>query len=278
MKFKTVFFYLPFMYAVGTRYNSPKNLIRFILKYLVPVVLLSVFSDGFNIWILLVGIIYTYNLYECGYIENDCETIKNEENPTLRLTLNQLEYYEKYKWRIYTTRFFWHILLFCLLMLIGGSLVCLVYAMLLTPIYLLYNRIRNKWNMLLYMLQMYLRYSAPVFLSINEVSLQLAIMILLIYPYPTYVQRTVKGCFGYISRFYQNYVIASYSDIHLFRRKYYISLFVLSIFCYIINIIEWQLLPSVIYMMVFTSYSCYKHYEQLHSRSRQKQMEMKAKI
>ena len=102
-------------------------------------------------------------------------------------------------------------------------------------------------------------------------------LILLIYPYPTYVQRTVKGCFGYISRFYQNYVIASYSDIHLFRRKYYISLFVLSFFCYMINIIEWQLLPSVIYMMVFTSYSCYKHYEQLHSRSRQKQMELKAK-
>lgn len=268
MKFKTEFFYLPFMYAVGTRFGSPKNLIRFLLKYLVPVVLLSVFSEGFHIWTLLVGIIYTYNLYECGYIENDCETIKHEENPTLRLTQSQLEYYERCKWGIYTTRFLWHILLFCLLMLMGRSWVWLAYAMLLTPIYLLYNRIRNKWNMLLYMVQMYLRYSAPIFLSMNEVSLPLAIMILLIYPYPTYIQRTVKGRFGYINRFYQNHVIASYSDIHLFRRKYYISLFVLSFFCYIINLIEWQLLPSVIYMMVFTSYSCYKHYEQLNNSLR----------
>lgn len=263
MKFRQLFFFLPFMYAVGTRFDSPKNLLRFLLKYLIPVILLPAFADGFNILLLLIGIIYTYNLYECGYIENDCETIKHEDNPTMRLTSIQLDYYERHKIIIYTTRVFVHVLLFCLLFLIDVPLLRLLYGMLLTPIYLLYNRIRNKWNMIIYMIQMYLRYSVPIFLSINDISISLAVMILLIYPYPTYVQRTVKGSFGYINRFYQKYVIASYSDIHIFRRKYYIFLALISALCYYAQIIEWQLIPSVVYMMIFTSYSCYKHYKQL---------------
>lgn len=262
MKFRQLFFFLPFMYAVGTRFDSPKNLLRFLLTYLIPIILLSAFADGFNILLLLIGIIYTYNLYECGYIENDCETIKHEDNPTMRLTSIQLDYYERHKIIIYTTRIFVHVLLFCLLFLIGVPLLWLLYGMLLTPIYLLYNRIRNKWNMIIYMIQMYLRYSVPIFLSINDISISLAVMILLIYPYPTYVQRTVKGSFGYINRFYQKYVIASYSDIHIFRRKYYIFLALISALCYYAQIIEWQLIPSVVYMMIFTSYSCYKHYKQ----------------
>ena len=122
--------------------------------------------------------------------------------------------------------------------------------------------------MLLYMIQMYLRYSAPIFLSINEVPLQLAIVILLIYPYPTYIQRTIVGRFGYINKFYQKYFIAKYDDIHLFRRKYYIFLSIISLVSYIFNFIEWKILPSIIYMMLFSSYSCYNHYKLIKKKSR----------
>lgn len=82
---------------------------------------LSFYEKGMFSFLLcyFLSVMLVYNYYEIGYIQNDTETIKKENNPTLRLTMIQLQYYKSHFILIYSSRIFWGILLSLLLYLLS---------------------------------------------------------------------------------------------------------------------------------------------------------------
>ncbi|HFO5149574.1 TPA: hypothetical protein ACHJRG_004980, partial [Escherichia coli] len=94
-----LFFFVPFLYFYKTRLRSIIKLISWGVIYLVPI-FLSTFSfaniDYYFISYFVV-LTLTYNLYEIGYIQNDTETIKKEHNPTLRLSRDELFFYNNHR-------------------------------------------------------------------------------------------------------------------------------------------------------------------------------------
>jgi len=104
-----IFFYLPMGYLLKTRLNSLAKFISWNIIYVFPLFYLAYIKLNFVITIIdfveiLGSIIVVYNFYEIGYIQNDTETIKRESNPTLRVSKDELEYYEENKWYIYIAR------------------------------------------------------------------------------------------------------------------------------------------------------------------------------
>jgi len=64
-------------------------------------------GNDFTVSAIVVSLLFTaliYTVYEIGYIANDTETIKHETNPAMRLTANELAYYERHKHLIYGFR------------------------------------------------------------------------------------------------------------------------------------------------------------------------------
>ena len=91
--FGNLSFYIPFAYTWHSRIRNVRTFIGWAGKYIIPLIILGIFLSNFS-WILFsLGLIYTFCLYEMGYIENDCETIKTEYNPTLRLSIDELKFY-----------------------------------------------------------------------------------------------------------------------------------------------------------------------------------------
>ena len=102
-------FYVPILYSLKTRFlrRSSYGFIVWATEYLLPLMIaFGVVKAYYNIIPIVVSIIAVYNFYEIGYIQNDCETIKKELNPTLRLNYKYLEFYENHKTSIYIFRVF----------------------------------------------------------------------------------------------------------------------------------------------------------------------------
>ncbi len=238
------FFYCPFVYTVRTRLDSSPSVTGYwILVYLVPTFLLW-FSASLNtglpspgaaqgffpgqvanllLYFLAISLIYT--LYEVGYIQNDTETIKKEIHPTLRLNPEQLAYYEQKKYVIYAVRFLTAVVLSAFIVhdtgLSAGSILFLASTWFLIPLYLLYNRMRNRWNLVLHFFLLSLRYSAVLFLFVPEMPDSVLVFSVLIYPLPTILQLCAKGKFGFKKNLFY---LKNYNDRYRFRLKYYLLL------------------------------------------------------
>src|SRR5574344_1018744 len=134
----------------------------------------------------MLGMILIQNLYEVGYIQNDTETIKKEKNPTMRLEQSELKYYSSNRCGIYATRALIDAFLAGLLIYVGhGSLSVWVFlgvAHLIIPIFLLYNAMLNRWNLLLHFFLATLKFSSLQFLFFD--SMQINVFLLSIFAYP----------------------------------------------------------------------------------------------
>lgn len=102
-------FFVPLLYALETRFlkRSKLGAIVWTTEFLLPTIIaLWLVKYNFAEWYYwIVSILSVYNLYEIGYIQNDCETIKREQKPTLRVSTKELLFYEKRKYSIYGLRF-----------------------------------------------------------------------------------------------------------------------------------------------------------------------------
>ena len=111
-------FYVPVLYAIRTRFlkRTKLGIFFWLAEYLFPVLLSFLLAniEPISISQMLLSVVCVYCFYEIGYIQNDCETIKKEENPTLRLSEDELKIYERNKWNIYMTRgvFFFQCIIF----------------------------------------------------------------------------------------------------------------------------------------------------------------------
>lgn len=165
------------------------------------------------------SVMLVYNYYEIGYIQNDTETIKKENNPTLRLTMIQLQYYKSHFILIYSSRIFWGILLSLLLYLLSDSVSYFICSsILLLLLYQVYNNVRNRFTLFLHFLLVIIRYWAIILYF--PISLSFMCYLLLLFPVLNLLERSSESRFHipYIS-----YLIADRNDIPLFRVKYYLT-------------------------------------------------------
>ena len=212
--------FLPFYYLFYSRLRSNISKVAWIFTYIIPIFIVSyLLNIDFIFTSLLIFSIYF--TYEIGYIYNDCEVIKKEINPTLRLKKEDIQYYEKYKLIIYSIR-----ILF-LSIIIG--IIYLSYPYYINPVfytlggisflYIIHNNIRNHWNILSYSLLIFFRYFA--FFSFIEQDIFFCFLLWIVYPLCATIEFSSK------SRFYtSNYIKIPNFD--RFRVFYYILLVFIS--------------------------------------------------
>ena len=103
-----ILFFIPFVYTFTTRLNDRKKRIAWCFTYIIPVFMAFAYimpeNIGHNIIYFIMSIVIIYSAYELGYFYNDAELIKKEDNPTLRLNLEQMVFYQKYRGIVYCIR------------------------------------------------------------------------------------------------------------------------------------------------------------------------------
>ncbi|PMG69729.1 hypothetical protein BCU85_06150 [Vibrio lentus] len=155
-------FFIPFLYFFNTRVLTYTKLISWFVVYFIPFLLLSFLALGPNgVFFAMVTVIGIYSVYELGYIWNDAETIKFESNPTLRLNRRELIFYEKYKVGIYCARALISIVVVCLFdeFFSDLTLFFIINLLLILFVYVIYNSVRNRLNLLLHIILVTLRCS-----------------------------------------------------------------------------------------------------------------------
>ena len=219
--------FLPFYYLFYSRLRSNISKVAWIFTYIIPIFIVSyLLNIDFIFTSLLIFSIYF--TYEIGYIYNDCEVIKKEINPTLRLKKEDFQYYEKYKLIIYSIR--------TLFLSIIMGIIYISYPYYINPVfytlggisflYIIHNNIRNHWNILSYSLLIFFRYFA--FFSFIEQDIFFCFLLWIVYPLCVTIEFSSK------SRFYtSNYIKIPNFD--RFRVFYYILLvFISFLLCIII--------------------------------------------
>jgi hypothetical protein len=150
------------------------------------------------------GLTLIYNNYEIGYIQNDCMTIRLESRPTLRVSARQLSFYENNNLMIYGWRLF-------VSLLISGFMerwpagsatssprteVFILLAWSILPAFLLYNKIRSRWNLPMHFVLVCLRFGTPFFLMTSSwISVSLSI---LLFPLLNLTERMTEPRFGLV--------------------------------------------------------------------------------
>lgn len=223
-------FFIPLSYVKYTRLgdNILKSMSLAII-YFIPTLYSLLLNNGFSyhtIFTYITSSIALYTLYEMGYIQNDAETIKKEDMPTIRLYANNLVYYERHKSIIYITRVIIAVIL-CILLLfivgvksIGGWLFVLS-LFLMVLVYLVYNSIRNIYNLPLFFILVLFRYMSYFLICIPKINYKIVLLLFVAFPLCNIFEIASKS--RYNIKFLNKYIN---NRITLFRVIYY---FVLSI-------------------------------------------------
>jgi hypothetical protein len=202
-------FYIPFLYNYHTRLKSIDKLVSWIIIYIIPVLYFSVYLQSrlvgiHDVGLALLYITLIYTLYEIGYIENDTETIKNEANPTIRLSNYLLSFYERHKYKIYTFRIIYGFILSVLIYVLSNNrndvFIPLILAWSLLFTFFIYNKIRNIINLYLQILLVTLRYSSCQFLFFDNFNWTVFLLSIFAFPILSFIERASDV---HVHRFYQ---------------------------------------------------------------------------
>lgn len=254
-------FFIPFVFTKRTHYNSANKIAVYFITYLIPLFMISFLqgypqsfsSVSFYLSFFLALVSYV-NLYEVGYIYNECETIKKEKNPTKRLADSQLEFYEKHKAIIYAERFIVSIVLNLLLLFFISkkSVMLFSFAVLFTLfIYYAYNNVRGKITQLIYFFLSMMKYSSLIFINSKKLSLSVFIAAVFVFP----IVRTMEykahyGANSDVNLFFRKYIIKyDVSKITVFRVWATATLLVISVALYLLNICN--LIPAICCSYIF---------------------------
>ena len=247
-------FYVPVLYAIRTRFlkRTKLGIFFWFAEYLFPVLLSLLLAniEPISIFQMLLSVVCVYCFYEIGYIQNDCETIKKEENPTLRLSEDELKIYERNKWNIYMTRGVLGIPSCILLPVLWGII----------PLYLLYNSMRNRLNQYLVLFLMVYRYGVPFFLYTHfNWNCYLLLLIIISYPIPTFIQICAKEKRGRCEK-WALFFVGSYNKRELFRLKFYLFLIVgVGVLAFLNQVhLYYVILPIYFFLFRIGSYSMRK--------------------
>jgi len=223
-------FFVPFLYFIRTRIASPAKLFSWGIIYIIPTAYIAyhfyneTISFGIFLFSFVLQAVAIYNFYEIGYIENDTETIKNEQNPTLRLKQQDFVFYEKYKWIIYGSRVITGILVFAVLHMakpdFAGYWQFVIAVAMLLPIYLIYNRVRNKFTLLLHFILVTIRFASYplLYVILNETAVKQILPVLFVFPVINVMERAALKRFNIRQL---SFILATSTSIDKFRMIYY---------------------------------------------------------
>lgn len=254
-------FFIPFVFTKRTRYNSANKIAVYFITYLIPLFMISFLqgypqsfsSVSFYLSFFLALVSYV-NLYEVGYIYNECETIKKEKNPTKRLADSQLEFYEKHKAFIHAERFIVSIVLNLLLLFFISKKSVLFFStaeLATLLIYYIYNNVRGKITQFVYFFLSMMKYSSLIFINSEKLSLSVFIAAVFVFP----IVRTMEykahyGADSDVNLFFRKYIIKyDISKITVFRVWATAALLVISVALYLLNICN--LIPVICCAYIF---------------------------
>lgn len=245
-------FYLPGYYTMRTRHSTLKDVVRFALTYFIPIFFFLIWRE-YSLANLLIGFLLVYDLYEVGYIENDCETVKKESTPTLRLETVEYSFYEHHKWSIYIGKIVFAVFVVIILNIRDVGSIFAFFPFLLVPSYMLYNSMRSRWNLVLHAWLMFIRYYVPILIAVGIFMWKDAVAFLFVYPVRVMIELSVKGKFGgYQNRFVKKYILSDYSNFQSYRLNYYMVTTVFVCILYTIEIIDLPIVVLYVYYLLFT--------------------------
>lgn len=244
--YRGLIFFIPLLYSIQTRFlrRTKLGLIVWITEYLLPILLaiLILNLESFNFLYALLSVFAVYNLYEIGYIQNDCETIKRENKPTKRLSEDALTLYEKLKILIYAVRIIFALLFSYLLYCLNVNMLFLLTIWLIIPYFMLYNKLRGKINLYMLLLLTGWRYCYPLFIysTILDTShiLSVVVCVFFAYPVPTFIEICSEGK-GNSPEKWTKIFLPDYDGRFIFRIKYYTIMVVVYFVMSICNFIPY---------------------------------------
>lgn len=215
-----MFFYIPFYYLFNTRLLSNSARFAWMFTYIVPTYVVYFYMMNAGVVLYFLILLATFSAYELGYIYNDAELVKKENNPTLRLSKQEHVFYEKKKKFIYSIRLLWvvisNLMVFWLykeyfvFVLLSSLSILLAYAF--------YNSIRNEFNIILYSLLLMLKYFGVYIFMIGN--LEFLFVSWILYPLCNTLDFATKA------RFFTSHYL-KINDFDKFRVQYYISVVIL---------------------------------------------------
>lgn len=250
------FFYWPYLYTNEAKLSKRGRLLSYLGIFTIPPIYFALVLQAptitlQNLFSCLLGMILIQNLYEVGYIQNDTETIKKEKNPTMRLQQADLDYYSSNRFGIYATRAIIDFILVGLLVYLNHGLmsvwVFLGVAHTITPIFLLYNAMRNTWNILLHFFLATLKFSSLQFLFFD--SLQVNVFILSIFAYPIINLIDRASTPRFLKKFSAYYI----PRVAILRAVYYWFLLLFCLVGVYFDVIQPEALVIVAFFVVYRS-------------------------
>lgn len=166
---------VPFSYGLLTRTKTIFYKISFFAVIVLPIFIVSMFSEYDIVYILprfILGFVSMYSIYEIGYIFNDTYTIRFEENPTYRLNPKERLIVDRWANLLISVRLLTVIISCILLYYLGvNNLIYFILMLgLLDVSYALHNFYRSKKNIFTIFLILVFKYSSiPIlFMTIEE--------------------------------------------------------------------------------------------------------------
>lgn len=249
-------FLIPLVYTYITRLRTISALVSWGGIYIVLLFIFIFFDSEYvnssNLTVFILSIILVYNNYEIGYIYNDSETIKKEKKPTLRLGELALSIYENKKCYIYIERILISLCLsFLLVHYFSVGVIFVISAWLILPVFIVYNSIRNRFNLILHFILVMLRYGCPVLIVVKPQDIiPVLIGVSLIFPIANLIERCSE------KRFDLGIFRDRYFNKNIWRVIYY-SIMTIAIFMYIYPDFArgGSLLACCIYMLLYRFFS-----------------------
>lgn len=249
-----LFTIIPFLYFLKTRLKGKVQRVSWICVYFVPsFVLFNYFASLIeykNILLLVIGITLINYIYENGYIQNDVKTTKKEKDPTLRLAIEEMQNIEKNWSQILFLRGVISLVLIALFYFISSeisqTIVLVSVALFLQFLYLIYNSIRNIWNLILILPISYIRFYGFILPFVVSANLfEFLIITIFLYPLSKFLEFTKQPRYnlGVISKLVGN--------VDSFRVKYYSILVLISLFIFFQNQDYIYFLSISVYYLIF---------------------------
>jgi hypothetical protein len=201
-------FSIPFLYYFITRINSIPKKVSWSIVNVFPILWVCAIITDINSMVVVIlyflGLCAMMSIYEVGYLENDIITTKNETNPTKRLDDESHNFLEKNYNKIISMKYGLTLLIVILSLIIETSTNIQLYIyqfifslLILRVIYLIHNKIRNKFNILTFLgLVIFKHYSIILlFIPFNQ-SLSLLILLLILFCGQRLIEYASKKRFG----------------------------------------------------------------------------------
>lgn len=246
-------FYLPFVYLFKSRLKTKMNKISWFIIYIIPIYFIGLSVSTTEIlnysFIFSLALIVFNSVYELGYLENDIQTTKKETNPTYRIDKKTYDFldYNYYK-----------IIVFKIITII--SILVFIYVLFKDEVYIMnfiiglfiirfffyiHNKIRNKFNILTFFLLSSTKYILPLVLVLKLNELFSIWYILFLFPILRSIEHSTK------LKYKLSYWAVTIGNHDLFRIKYYLLVFIVSMYFYFSDLIDYSFLVFILYFLLY---------------------------